>query len=99
MTNELQDPYAQDFAYPIDLSHYDGYEPADSDSSGPESTDSEPDTEDEAFIEDDGPFRPEMLSFYGPLSPPDESQYTERSATIEKDDDSAASRESQPMDM
>lgn len=87
------------FAYPINLSLYDQYEPADSASSESESTDSEPDSEDEAFIEDDGPFRPEMLSCYGPLFPPDESQYTERSTTIEKDDGSPADPEPQYMDI
>ncbi|KAL9582800.1 MAG: hypothetical protein Q9212_003082 [Teloschistes hypoglaucus] len=53
----------------IELLNYDDYEPADSDSSGAESVDSEPDSEDEAFIEDDGPFNPEILT----LIPMDES--------------------------
>ncbi|KAL8830099.1 MAG: hypothetical protein Q9191_001623 [Dirinaria sp. TL-2023a] len=92
-------PGAQWFAYPIDLSLYDHYEPADSDSSGSDSTDSELNSEDEAFIEDDGPFRPEMLSCPGPVFLPDESQRTERSTTIEKDDLSAADSEHQYMDI
>lgn len=96
---ESNDPGAQLFAYPIDLSLYDDYEPADSASSASESTDSEPDSEDEAFVEDDGPFRPEMLSCYGPLSPPDESQCTERSTTIDIDDAPVADPEPQSMDI
>ncbi|KAI4254852.1 MAG: hypothetical protein LQ352_002873 [Teloschistes flavicans] len=44
----------------IELSQYDDFEPADSGSSGPESVDSEPDSEDEAFIDDDEPSNPEL---------------------------------------
>lgn len=46
----------------IELPPYDEYEPADSDSSGAEWVDSESDSEDEAFVEDDGPFNPEILT-------------------------------------
>ncbi|KAL8925677.1 MAG: hypothetical protein Q9208_003360 [Pyrenodesmia sp. 3 TL-2023] len=44
----------------IELAEYPDYGPADSDSSGANSTDSEPDSGDEEFVEDDGPF---VLSF------------------------------------
>lgn len=43
----------------IELLHYDDYKPADSDSSGEESVDSEPDSDEEAFIDDDALFNPE----------------------------------------
>ncbi|KAL8853428.1 MAG: hypothetical protein Q9221_001745 [Calogaya cf. arnoldii] len=46
----------------IELSEYPEYQPADSDSSGADSTDSEPDSGDEEFIEDDGPFTPSLLN-------------------------------------
>ncbi|KAL8749253.1 MAG: hypothetical protein Q9199_007802 [Rusavskia elegans] len=50
------------FCRRIELSEYFEYEPADSDSSGADSTDSEPDSGDEEFIEDNGPFIPGVLS-------------------------------------
>ncbi|KAL8647991.1 MAG: hypothetical protein Q9226_006196 [Calogaya cf. arnoldii] len=46
----------------IELSEYPEYQPADSDSSGADPTDSEPDSGDEEFIEDDGPFTPGLLN-------------------------------------
>ena len=63
----------------IDLLYYHEYEPADSDSSGSESTDSEPDSDDEAFIEDDGPFDPALLTLEPPLYQPDEYRDTDGS--------------------
>ncbi|KAI4239699.1 MAG: hypothetical protein LQ349_000173 [Xanthoria aureola] len=51
-----------DWCRRIELSEYPEYEPADSDSSGADSTDSEPDSGDEEFIEDNGPFEPAFVN-------------------------------------
>ena len=71
---------------PIELLDYPEYGPADSDSSGPESTDSEPDSEDEAFIEDDGPFEPGLLTLLRAPTPPDDSDGSYDSEAADKDD-------------
>ena len=60
----------------IELLCYHEYEPADSDSSGAESTDSEPDSEDQAFIEDDGPFDPTVLTSEGLPNPTKQQEKT-----------------------
>ena len=60
----------------IELLYYHEYEPADSDSSGLESVDSEPDSDDEAFVEDDGPFDPAILTLEPPFLTPDEQKDT-----------------------
>ena len=69
----------------IDLLYYHEFEPADSDSSGPESIDSEPDSDDEDFIEDDGPFDPALLTLEPPLCLPNEHQDTDGSEVMEVD--------------
>lgn len=51
-----------DWCRRIELSEYPEYEPADSDSSGVDSTDSEPDSGDEEFIEDNSPFEPAFVN-------------------------------------
>lgn len=66
--------------------YYHEYEPADSDSSGPESIDSEPDTDDEAFIEDDGPFDPALLTLEPPLYLPNAPEDTDGSEVMEAND-------------
>ena len=83
----------------IELLYYPDYAPADSDSSGPESVDSEPDSGDESCIEDDGPFEPGLLTLMGPIHPPDELQETERSTTLEDDGHQNANHDSEIMDM
>ena len=99
---EVRDPDTWRIQYlvrPIELLNFPEYEPADSDSSGPESVDSEPDSGDESFIEDDGPFNPGLLTLMGPLSPPRETEPTEDLASTNNEDPSAASAEPQIMDL
>ena len=57
----------------------------DSDSSGAESIGSEPDSEDEAFIEENGPFDPGLSTLMGPLLPPDGALEIDGSANLDDD--------------
>ena len=81
----------------IELLYYHEYEPADSDSSGSESIDSEPDSEDEAFIDDDDdddePFDHGLLTLLAPPNPPDEHKETEGSNSLEDGNSLAASHD------
>ena len=70
---------ATSYVRPIELLYYHDYEPADSDSSGEESVDEEPHSEDEWFI-DDGPLEPEASE------PVEDTPDTGASTELPKDD-------------
>ncbi|KAL8869533.1 MAG: hypothetical protein Q9174_004204 [Haloplaca sp. 1 TL-2023] len=96
----LVDPTERFIALPIRLSQYEDYGPGDSDSSCSDSSDSEPDSEDEAFIEDDGPFRPDLLSWmaHDPLAPILGPEGNNSPAIVKPEDDATATEE-EHMDM
>ena len=71
---------------PIKLLYYHAYEPADSDSSGPELIQSEPNSNNEEFIDNNKPAKPNLSpSSVDPSLPPDEIADLEESTAAEKD--------------
>ena len=94
----MQDSIPESLGDPIELLYFYEYEPATADHSGAESTTSEPDSENEVFIDEDGPFRPDPPSHGGPPYPLDKSQHTEEFPMVEKECYSAAKRDPQSVD-
>ena len=83
---------------PIELLYYHEYEPADSDSSGEESVDEEPTSEDEWAIDDESS-EPD-LPLSGVTSPvPNEIAEPKESTIVQANDDVAMIDELQPMDI